>query len=618
MVNPSTPSKDASRRARDASTREMHNCVLALRDAQANWAQGDLRYLPDVFEHVLERLGRAIAVIYREYLGRETALDLYFWPGYNSILRRGADRRVTLPYPPNNGHGEQCGPEGQTLSIHAGVGYRFPTDQKYHRSEAALWFGRLLTQHRRAGAQFRIGGTHSWVAQSDLMVAGNRGPRPLTALAVAIGETPSEEHYEGDVCYVGLSESDFPAWGQQIGSTLEEKCTAGGKGRNCSKWPYASSDVDTPPSNEEIEFRRLLYSVWLDAVFGNAARAPRIPARLVELMRMGYPDLEPWIRLPPGHYDHSTHYRWWYTLRLESTFDVAGTEEPLGSAMVFSSREIPPPVLYLVSSLVNRMYLRLRLAEREAEVRRQQRNVFAHQFADPVLSVLGDPAMKREENRFAIWMLSTVIAHIWGSIDIESPDVPVYSELAAGHEYWIGITADTVLPKLLRLALHHAVSRAARHPSTTIDAVAHDYRRVMKWAAEKRTRTTYNLYNELEPLLGIAVPDREPPCFMLWKGFTVALYHVLWQAAYHAVVAGVCSDFAHPPYLEIEWDDRACYVRNKGLHKPDVLDAAGRMPGRHDRQFYSLLEDRLRNIEVVGPSCSGQSDMWTSIIKFLG
>ena len=318
-------------------------------------------------------------------------LHLYFWPGYDSILLKGANRRVTLWL--------QRDP---STALACGIGRVGSADDNLTDNDDCAtceWFDRALTPSWRDvgfdNKHFVPGGTHPWAAVSK-KVRGTPASRFL-CLAVEVGDMNSPPPRQGFVRIV-LPRSTPETWGYDIHRHL----TNPNYFDPCIPWPLADPK-EADPLGELQPIRNMLYSIWLAATFDSGWKEKCRKWFEEFVVRLEHPRPGQQVRLPNlaarlrGGFalrekGKPPDFQFWYTLHVEPTVAVAEPQAELGSAMLLSSERLGDPFILTVSSWVNNTYLTLRSLEGgiereqfgrlegEIEERNKQYEVQAHEI----------------------------------------------------------------------------------------------------------------------------------------------------------------------------------------------------------------------------------------------
>src|SRR5206468_2452526 len=100
----------------------------------------------------------------------------------------------------------------------------------------------------------------------------------------------------------------------------------------------------------------------------------------------------------------------------------------------------------------------------------------------------------------------------------------------------------------------------------------------------------------------------------LWKGFLLALYHALWQSAYHGLVAAIAQKTADPPYLELVFEQNSVRIINR------ALAAQRESKQTNDEEFFELFRRRLEgvlHISAPSPDTENNKPTWCTEIRFI-
>src|SRR2546427_25326 len=106
-------------------------------------------------EESLAAFGRSLYAALGCWRGPQDAADqmnLYFWPGYESVLKEGRNKRVTLTIPLGG------------TNVPCGVGFFDNSGKEYRIAPTSLWFHTVLSPYQipSSGREIVPGSTHSW------------------------------------------------------------------------------------------------------------------------------------------------------------------------------------------------------------------------------------------------------------------------------------------------------------------------------------------------------------------------------------------------------------------------------------------------------------------------
>src|SRR5215213_3371488 len=460
------------------------------------------------YDRLLRVVGRALFEVSRCFAKESDNIDTYFWPGYNSILGQDAPRRVQIiPEMFTNIPGG-IGFESTSLtedyidyidSIQHNISLVDATGY-YDLSHTSLWFDCLLSPYNKDdvfsdGTRFIVGGTHHWVTSRNVKLNDNT---PLDVLSIGISEEESPPPKKGFIS-VNLKPHEYNDWGRQIGEYLESTVPDGATWPSDPEWDTIKYELK---KNRARNITRRLYSIWLKNNFDPTWKLHDISAMVDDTRRRGewkgldkladrvkalaYATtgqlskiidredsaiyygielLECASTLKPHEYKH------WYTLALKKTILIPGLKEipnEIGSAMLYSSVELPEVFFSLVKPWIESIYLEIRsfesalLLKQRAGLEGQQRQarIFAHQTAGLVTVPWADPERihLEDESQFLLWMAVTLTTHIWGTVNLK-PKSPIYDE--AGFPEWenLKLQPEEILEKLISFAFLHGLQR---------------------------------------------------------------------------------------------------------------------------------------------------------------
>jgi hypothetical protein len=583
--------------------------------------QDVLTHRVSLFERILELMGGTLAgalTKFRSHKGWSgTPLELYFWPGYDSIVQRGERASLWWTRP--------------TEKVQCGVGYSIAADgtisKTYRESNSALWFSRVLSSRRadpRTGKTYHPGSTHRWMSQRELRGVTPDGNLRLSALRIG-----KDAPFDSVAFHVGLLGLDLPsppavAWGPYVASQLNNPTCI--HQDTIEAWPPPSQGAESDANERALRIKA--YSIWLAATLDAALDAGWLLEFAREARELDYPELADTVEEASRAIDEEKNLRrgWseWYTLRLEGTESTDGsTLESLGTAMLFASERLHPAFLYQATSFANQVYLRLRDFEREglitraktAEGRSQQAAIFAHQTAGQVGALALDPELSRltPESRFHVWMLRTLTTRLWGTVRFDAFEPADIEFGECGALGWAGQTPRAVFDATLKFGLSHGLLRAAKLPNVTKDNAQtqgvqrrrHVAQQVSDFV-DSPTRVEW-----VAEQLGLALDVSSAPPYANTLGFVIAFYQSLWQAVYHALVTA-CAEPTRKPYLWFGWTASRFDIFNRSPRDETGLETRPR-----DCNFLDLFNHRQesrRRFRVDGPLRHDDTSWRTSIV----
>jgi hypothetical protein len=577
-----------------------------------------------VFRQMFLEMGGALFRATKPFLREEweqRSLNFYFWPGYDSILHDDPkSKRITLVW--------EDSPDREIL---CGAGYQLTKDgiAEYREANTSLWFQRALTVCEEKRGRFIPGGTHAWIAQENLKIRDTEkteeGWDSLTALLVQVREDHIS-HYSAHrgVARLQLSDQDYRSWGKLGSRWLNDKSKI-----ICDKnWPTPiETKVDRTKSDKEKRrlqiVRQKLYNIWLAATFDIEWRTDWFYTFLRQLR---YRDLNSLAdRLQRDPLDQALlknpPFRWWYTLGLASSVEKLTGTQPLGSAMILASAEIPTAYIYLATAFVNETYFRIRDVESALKFeevgkfwgQERQASIFAHQTVGLITEPWVDPARRdlKEESQFSLWMAKTLVTEIWGSVKLEA-EGSICSGAGADFPEWESLSPRGLLERILSPALFQGLRRAAKAPPPSDDVELDE----LNWRSKKiATKLLYKRSDRdalLRERLGLVLPEDSPPGWTTFKGFMLSFYHSVWQATHHALKASL--EEGKEPYLWIEWDLRKVVIYNRAASITMGIGPA------KDRRFLDILEQKLDgSFTIEGPEPTDKDEtVWRTTINYHG
>jgi len=328
------------------------------------------------FLQILENVGACIhALLLLEPDGNNQ--DLYFWPGYESILRPLRERRI--------------GPIVRFGDDDVAAGFRYSIEDGHsttHEGELLFTvaaFHHLLGSYREMvnGVQFSPGSTHLWAAEGPkLKLPRHDRARPIEFLEICV--PPVSTHADGQttkrkkpttglgVKCVALGRTPPQEWGPTVGAQLNDPLRV----ESARAWPVPADKDPGAPLPTHHRVRLLLYSLWLAATFRppavlNEAWVSSIQMEMTEIDAVGFEALllrigqlrdRQWL---DRHHVSQHSFGHWYTFVLQPTVDLPFLLESklLGSAMLFCPGPIRAELLREIRRAVEVIYLNMRYLE---------------------------------------------------------------------------------------------------------------------------------------------------------------------------------------------------------------------------------------------------------------
>ncbi len=340
-------------------------------------------------QEVLRLMGRRLAHIIYIAIGNASdkggeILDIYFWPGYQSIwMEKYSQRtnRITLM---------DEDPEDPSKPVGAGIGIRFEKDgghdgREYYNSTANLMYDRLWLRYHedtlKNGTDFIPGGTHNWLTSGNInLVIKDKDMIKkigLNIIEVSILEDNQvkSEFYNIKKNYyylsINLRKSRAKEWGSNIAEVLNDPRIVDSAPSDIY-WPYP---IETDKGRDPViqDLRQKLYSYWIASWAGpDLQNGDWVSLFRKEFNENGLTHLVQRIEKNRKYLedkDNKHKYSHWYTISLGKSI-VAGRNienpeelEHLGTIMLCSSHSIDPNVLSNIRDWVTQIYLMLRNIE---------------------------------------------------------------------------------------------------------------------------------------------------------------------------------------------------------------------------------------------------------------
>jgi hypothetical protein len=544
--------------------------------------------------------------------GHERA-DIYFWPGYDSILSVPGELGRLMLKNSTDGHD-------------GGIGFKSRSSSSPYRDSLSLFaFQKLLQDYPddwiEGGYRFRPGGTHAWVSDAALMLPGER---PLNVIAIETGGAGSQEpgrQGEPDsangVFRIHLDLHSFADWGNRLASILNDGTRLPSLRQPGTAmpfrplWPYHRDDKAGGLSPHEVSIvhavRKDLYCFWLAA---NLDTSPTydgpvhltgfdiwVEGLISRLNKVGLKHLAGRITsVGRAGTEFAGHcYRYWYTFNLERTVspclsapistpspDQQAEGSELGSLMILSSHHIPHEFFFLAKPWVERVYGWMRAVESAILTARAgaegQSHEFVHQVAGLIDEVLYDEGTSSlsPSAQNAAWQMQALV-RVWSSKDFQ----PQRFVFESNEQFWQTFRHDSdgqFLDYLIDQALRHTFRRAALPPDPG-DSVG--------LSVQEFVLQNYEHPEEARKRLEISISGL-PPRWVKTNGFIVAFHHCLWQAAQHALRASFNAASQMRPYLWLTCRADEVLIYNRS-EKPRL----DRIP--KDWRFFTRLAERMKD-----------------------
>jgi hypothetical protein len=592
------------------------------------------------YSELLRVMGQTLYRVCLCFLKKGEETDFYFWPGYNSILGDGQTRRIQIIPCDFSDISGGIGFDSSTSSItndgHTFDPYNFEElirDKDYYElSQTSVWFDCVLKSHDndvfKDRTSFLVGGTHHWVTHGDVVLKDDGSP--LEILSVGFSDKRIPIRKKG-LIQINLKPTEFNDWGRAIASRLKIATTSKAQ----LKWPSHSlwkPDGETPRDRNTRYLTYRLYGIWLKFNFDPAWRKNDISLMIDDIRRLaddyGLINLsrrvETLANATVGRLSEAIkqdnndipyrrgllerlsilkphEYRHWYTLALKKTVTISGLKAPteLGSAMIFSSRELPKIFLSFVKPWIESIYLEIRTVEGAVLLKqtgqKQQARVFAHQTAGLLTVPWLDPGRKQlqEESQFLLWMAVTLVRQVWGNEQIILTKT-IYDDPTDFPE-WSNLSTEQILDKIISFALLQGLSRATRSTKEIGVPEVDEFNWKVKMLAGRLFHDPSRI-SLLRERLNIQIPTYKPNKWMNYKVFILCFYHSFWQAVHHGFRASIDNPEAYPSYIWIEWDDKSLTIYNRAT-KGNVLPTQST-----DRDFLDILESKINHaFTVKGP-----------------
>ena len=401
-----------------------------LADRRAQQENCFLEILKDIGQHIHDLLSPT------QRTGR--GCDLYFWPGYESILQLHGERRI--------------GPVVRFDNENVSAGFRYCTRNDCSTCPegqvilTVAAFHHLLGRHREKetvnGVSFFPGSTHLWAARGPRLKLEDQDiARPIEVLKVSSAPANRQSTATHGIVTVPLHRLPPLKWGQELGRRLNQVRRID----SSVKWP---EPIDQEPhdagSRTRHEIRLLLYSLWLAATFRptDLFRGDWVDSIQRRLMKLDKSGLGALIRRISQLTDRDwindqgvslQAFNRWYTLILQPTIDVPFLVNAhlLGSAMLFCNQRLDAGLLREIRRTIEIVYLNMRYLEIALLNEQQGLQVQAYGFAHDikkVTAVLSDMWVVPLRSLFHVSSdsgPSVELPRAIGTVEIRHPDLAI-------------------------------------------------------------------------------------------------------------------------------------------------------------------------------------------------
>lgn len=496
---------------------------LKKRQAQKRNEKDAERSKKECFGRVLEMVGHSLFLAIQTTIGPDEGLDVYFWPGYQSISGQEAPSRLTLRAPMLPGSTAEC--EG-------GIGYSAQQPQTPYRSlESARWYADLLSPERAHTAgrlSFFPGGTHNWITQTQRPRLNPTGGELIPLRVLAVGNSqhaPCGVDKDG-LLGIRLFEDDVERWGGEIAAILNKDDRV----HSVLTWPHPyESVVGTKGKGETIQgFREALYSAWIASSIGTDW--PALRHRLArEFRTLNLIEIAELLEsgsikscAPHGH-------RFWYTISLDEWIFVnpehtADTSD-LGSVMLLSSRQLDTDFLMLARRWVEYIYTMLRYVEgatmREQRGSEEQASRFAHQTLSIIEAIHQDL-----DDCDILGQLNVTTRGLWTTL---LADVEIYRGLPHAPDKPFAAAGDRPMETYIRVAAGSALLKMEKHRKSV---------KLYRFVTEKmrhQPQVADSVLKELALDTNVMTPESADQTIRS-ESFGVLAVHCLAQAFYHTLM----------------------------------------------------------------------------------
>jgi hypothetical protein len=528
------------------------------------------------YDKVLLTMGLALFEAAKEAwsTSEDDEVEFYFWPGYFTILGPEVGRRISL----RDENGSACG-----------VGYsrkrRSQVEAEYRGCLASISYNEILQPRTPPdillGRDFTPGGTHGWLVHGDVLLQDGAMLELLEIFTDSCA--PEADSHRPWRVSIPLPPESPDSWGATVAHVLNDPSRTKSLNAPLNLWPLPfAPNSPIPRSDKQTQSRdshqwsvlaqrcrEALYSIWLAVLFDPGWHVHLEFDPLGDILgddRKSLGDLHrrvTWLRdlaqTEPHH-----HYRYWYTLDLESTIGPEGLPSEVGTIMLLTSHRLPSWYFEVVKTWCEIIYLNIRYLESgirliqrgEERGEQQQANLFAHQTAGLVALVWLDQHLQALGARaqYALWMIKTLITRVWGKVPFnplaKPDDIPGQKDASA----------TSMLDWILECAILQGLLRAADLPSSDTPEFGAFMQEVCPLAVELLERA--DGIDEVKRRLGISIPE-DPPPWVNTIGFTIAFHHAAWQAVRHGLIASVLEKKDGRPCVQLKTDDRQFTLGNR-------------------------------------------------------
>lgn len=411
-------------------------CIKKLTDLAAEPLADRRVRQENCFLEILKDIGQHIHTFLSPTQRVGQGCDLYFWPGYESILRLRGERRI--------------GPVVRFDADNVSAGFRYCTRGDCSNCPegevifTVAAFHHLLGRYRETvnGVMFSPGSTHLWAARGPrLKLEGRNIARPIEFLNVSTAPPNRDSVSSHGIVTVPLHRLNPLKWGPELGRRLNQVRSI----ESSVRWPVPlDQEPDDAGSRTRHEIRLALYSLWLAATFRPAdffqdGWVDSIKKRLMRIDKAGLGALigrigqlqnREWIK---GQGVSPQSFNRWYTLILQPTVDVPFLVNAnlLGSAMLFCNQRLHPQLLREIRRTIEIVYLNMRYLEIALLNEQQGLQVQAYGFAHDikkVTAVLSDMWVVPLRSLFHVASdvgPSADLHSAIGTVEIHQPDLAV-------------------------------------------------------------------------------------------------------------------------------------------------------------------------------------------------
>lgn len=338
----------------------------------------------EIVREILKIVGEAIFELTKSDCPAQSQdIQFYFWPGYDSYLKRDKKERVLII-----SNGEECG-----------IGFD-GKERSYDFAPTKIGFDYFLDLENKfpvKGKHYTPGSTHNWLSQEKPPVMkSEKGD----TIALKILEVQMSKDYatrlnpESGKVTIALKENESENWGRKLSSFLNSEEYIDNNNirfviHSQRRWPLAEEEL----LGDEVKIlREKLYSAWLASCFISQWKELKWLNEFEEVetalskSRGRHNDLTGKKGIGPKLIYSDSFYRHWYSIVLSRNISLEENPDgiqmnELGSVMLLTSYPINGALLYLIKYWIESIYLKLRSVEDQFFIKNKERSETTSKWA---------------------------------------------------------------------------------------------------------------------------------------------------------------------------------------------------------------------------------------------